>query len=102
MFQMLAAALVTIPLMAPMNNGTSPVLVMGEQKATTPDATLPKDTCGAKAHLDLIGKPSEAAEVVADPKRILPPGALMTRDYRPDRTNVFLDDAGIIERMTCG
>lgn len=34
--------------------------------------------------------------------RVLPPGAIMTRDYRLDRLNVFIDDNRKVERVYYG
>lgn len=34
--------------------------------------------------------------------RILPPGAIVTMDFRLDRLNVYLDEDGIIQRLKCG
>lgn len=34
--------------------------------------------------------------------RILPPGKPMTRDYRPERLNVFIDKDNKIERVYYG
>ncbi|MCF8481002.1 MAG: hypothetical protein K9H25_11265 [Rhodospirillum sp.] len=36
------------------------------------------------------------------PQRILPPGAMITEDMRPDRLNVFIDAVGRITKITCG
>ncbi|KAL9543453.1 hypothetical protein MBANPS3_008112 [Mucor bainieri] len=35
-------------------------------------------------------------------RRVLPPGAIMTRDYRLDRLNVFIDDSRKVERVYYG
>jgi len=34
--------------------------------------------------------------------RVIPPGALVTQDYDTFRLNVHIDDAGMIEKLTCG
>ncbi|WP_413207273.1 I78 family peptidase inhibitor [Rhodospirillum sp. A1_3_36] len=36
------------------------------------------------------------------PQRILPPGSLVTHDFRPDRLNVMIDAVGRITQITCG
>jgi len=46
----------------------------------------------AQARVDETGRPA----------RILPPGSMMTMDYRPDRINVELDDNDIVTRVFCG
>ena len=34
--------------------------------------------------------------------RVLAPDGVASQDYRIDRLNVFVDGAGIIQRLTCG
>lgn len=51
---------------------------------------------------DLVGQPAAAAAVVPEPKRIIRPGQPVTRDYIPSRTNVMLDENGVITRVYCG
>ncbi len=60
-------------------------------------------TCGAKSLQHLVGQPRSAfdAEAVGGPVRILPPGAMMTMDYRLDRLNVALSENGQIVRVWC-
>jgi len=61
----------------------------------------PQD-CGPDQYQDLIGAPAEAAEKVPDPKRVLNADDAMTMDYRPNRTNIELDEEGVITRIWCG
>lgn len=58
--------------------------------------------CDVSLWDDLIGQPVSAADVVPDPKRILPPNSIVTKDYRLNRTNVDLDADGVIVRIWCG
>ena len=58
--------------------------------------------CDADRWSDLIGQAAEAADIVPEPKRIIPPMSAVTRDYRIDRTNVDLDSNDIIVRIWCG
>jgi len=74
-----------------------------EVRPGTPEAQRPPEiTCAAIDFQHLVGQPKEAAEAVPDPKRVLGPGSIMTMDHRPNRTNVFYDEDGIIERISCG
>lgn len=68
------------------------------------DKAAPPDVCGAGALQMLRGQPREALDISAlsGPVRVLPPGAMMTLDHRPDRLNVELDDADRITRLWCG
>ena len=64
----------------------------------------PSDACGAGAVQMLHGQPRAALDDsrLDGPVRVLPPGAMMTMDHRPDRLNVELDEAGRITRVWCG
>lgn len=61
-------------------------------------------TCDVAAFEFLIGQPKEAVEGVTTPEalRILGENAPMTMDHRPDRLNIFHDEAGVIVKITCG
>jgi len=61
-------------------------------------------TCGAESLQHLVGQPHNAidTETVSGPVRILPPGAMMTMDYRLDRLNVELSENDQITRIWCG
>lgn len=59
------------------------------------------DTQGLEA---LIGKSKEALSAIDLPQntRIIEPGTMVTRDYRRDRVNIDIDEAGIISKIWCG
>lgn len=61
------------------------------------------DACGAAQMQALIGTPVAAQDFTGrDAVRILPPGAMMTMDHRPDRLNIEHDADGVITRIWCG
>ncbi|ARE83818.1 putative secreted protein [Roseovarius sp. TM1035] len=61
------------------------------------------DACGAAQMQALIGTPVAAQDFSGRAAvRILPPGAMVTMDYRPDRLNVEHDADGVITRIACG
>lgn len=66
------------------------------------DTPSPDDPCNARAFQGLIGAPSSAADAVPEPKRVFGPQAAVTMDYIAHRTNVRLDEAGMIIAITCG
>ncbi|SHL40555.1 Peptidase inhibitor I78 family protein [Roseovarius litoreus] len=68
------------------------------------ETPAPPDACGAGALQTLRGQPGEALDGIAleGPVRVLPPGAMMTMDHRPERLNAELDEAGRITRLWCG
>ena len=70
------------------------------QSDTADEPTL--TLCDQSAWASLIGQPAEAADVIPDPKRMIPPGTAVTKDYRANRTNVDLDKTGTITRIWCG
>ncbi|WP_323768918.1 I78 family peptidase inhibitor [Marinovum sp.] len=58
--------------------------------------------CAPGVYGGLVGKPEAAAAAVPAPKRILGPGQMRTMDYIPARTNIQIDEAGLISRVFCG
>ena len=63
-----------------------------------------EDECGAVLLGDLIGQNRSVLATMkfAGPVRIIEPGMAVTMDYIATRTNIELDDAGTITRITCG
>ncbi|WP_058836161.1 I78 family peptidase inhibitor [Luteimonas abyssi] len=78
--------------------------------AATPEA--PSDDlaqCDAARAQSLVGQPSSDAVLEqaraatgASSLRALKPDDMATMDYRPDRLNVMLDDAGVVTSFRCG
>ena len=63
----------------------------------------PSDTCGAEDYAGLEGKMLAAVTLPADlGARITGPDRMVTQDYRPDRLNIWVNEAGVIERLYCG
>lgn len=65
--------------------------------------------CDADAARDAIGKPPgdavvEQARIAAGAKttRVLRPDQSATLDFRGDRLNLRLDDAGVVKSLDCG
>lgn len=77
-----------------------PVVAM----AQTADNAGVNDTCGARGLQGLVGQSGEIAVMLAldHPKRVIAPGSAVTRDYRLNRINFDLDEAGHITRIWCG
>ncbi|HEU4820871.1 MAG TPA: I78 family peptidase inhibitor [Qipengyuania sp.] len=78
-----------------------------EAAGARPDEA-PRDTCGATAASETIGRkdtPSLRAEVVRkvghNRIRWLPPGSIVTQDLRSDRLNVDIDEGGVVTRVRC-
>jgi len=69
-----------------------------------PPAPPPADACGAAMFEGMIGEPrGEIHEPsLPQPYRIIEPGDAVTKDYRPDRLNIYLDDDGHVSRVYCG
>lgn len=62
------------------------------------------DHCGASGFQGLVGQSAAIAEmlVLDQPKRVIPPGTAVTRDYRNNRINFDVDDNDLIARVYCG
>ncbi|MDP3401199.1 MAG: I78 family peptidase inhibitor [Brevundimonas sp.] len=75
--------------------------------AASPEMPAPDgmaDTCGAAESQSLIGRNVAAVSFASDANvRVACTTCAVTMDYNPGRMNVFFDqDAGVIERVTCG
>jgi len=73
-----------------------------------PPPTAGEPGCGADRLGAYIGKPASDDNLAAIRKesganaiRVIKPGMAVTMDYRPDRLNVELDDAGRITALRC-
>lgn len=59
--------------------------------------------CGLDRLGDIVGRHIDQIDIPQDiMHRILPPGAPMTRDFRPMRLNILLDDQGRVTEAFCG
>ncbi|WP_170376339.1 MULTISPECIES: I78 family peptidase inhibitor [Ruegeria] len=91
-----------------------PILILLAACAETPpapeDARLAPEAapvdlafCEGEPFGDSIGQPVSTIQGrLPERARVLGPDDLATQDYRIDRLNVFVNDAGIIQRLTCG
>lgn len=66
----------------------------------TPDLA----TCDAAGLQEFIGQSETAFDTsrLIGPARFIRPDTAVTKDYRIERTNVYIDDNGIITRINCG
>ncbi len=87
-----------------------PVIVLMLSGCATPPATPPSGTaCSADAVKSFVGR-AATEDVVNDARsaagaellRVIKPGQAVTMDYRVERLNLYLDEAGAIERVSCG
>lgn len=74
-----------------------------------PEAPQPNATCRAEAVPGLLGKLATAERVEmareqtgAKSVRVLAPGDAATMDYNPQRLNIEIDEAELIQRISCG
>ena len=64
-----------------------------------------EDACGASGLMGLVGQSGDVARLLSfddRPLRVIPHGAPVTLDFRPDRLNLHLDTEDRIERIACG
>lgn len=64
--------------------------------------SAPDATCKGPGFQGLIGQPVSDAGPVPAPKRVILPDGVVTMDYNPQRTNIHVDGAGVITKLTCG
>ncbi|GAA6160715.1 hypothetical protein NBRC116589_28890 [Ruegeria sp. HU-ET01832] len=59
--------------------------------------------CLGEPFANSIGQPVSTIQAqLPERSRVLGPDGIATQDYRIDRLNVFVDETGIIQRLTCG
>ncbi|NOD33224.1 MULTISPECIES: I78 family peptidase inhibitor [unclassified Ruegeria] len=59
--------------------------------------------CQGEAFADTVGQPVSTIQAdLPERTRVLGPDDIATQDYRIDRLNVFVNGAGVIQRLTCG
>ncbi|WP_120634775.1 I78 family peptidase inhibitor [Ruegeria sp. EL01] len=75
-----------------------------EETASAPeDAPVDLAFCKGEAFADSVGQPVSAIQAnLPERSRVLGPNDIATQDYRIDRLNVFVNGAGVIQRLTCG
>ncbi|WP_339695043.1 I78 family peptidase inhibitor [Celeribacter baekdonensis] len=67
-------------------------------------APMSATECALEILTPLIGQDKSALDAFDLPAgtRIIPPGRMVTKDFRPERTNIDLDATGRIIRVWCG
>ncbi|MDH5832772.1 I78 family peptidase inhibitor [Luteimonas kalidii] len=103
------AATAPAPATAPPDARVPPDAVDTVDAGTETDASTMQRVCNADAVQGLVGQEATEAVVTkatADSNsasvRVLRPGDAATMDFRQDRMNINLDDAGMIEKIGCG
>lgn len=87
-----------------------PAITLMLSACMTPPATPPSaSACNAGAVQSFVGRAAtddvvNAARSTAGAKllRVIKPGQAVTMDFRAERLNLYLDNAGAIERVSCG
>ena len=77
-------------------------LVACQEEEQEDDAA--EETCGAAALQELVGTDiAERPDLDPDTDlRIIEPGMAVTMDYRADRLNIEVDEAGQVTKVYCG
>jgi len=75
-----------------------------EQTSTaSEDAPVDLTFCKGEAFAASVGQPVSTIQAnLPERSRVLGRNDIATQDYRIDRLNVFVNDAGVIQRLTCG
>jgi hypothetical protein len=68
---------------------------------TAAEATA-QDTCGAAQYSSLVGANIAAVTLPAGPNiRVIQPDSMVTQDFKADRLNIIVDNAGVITSLEC-
>ncbi len=81
-----------------------PLAVMGCVIIEPVPADPVENACGASGLQGLVGQHSRVLRTIrfAGPVRIIEFGMAVTMDYSAERLNIWLDEDGFIDRVTCG
>ena len=92
-----AAVLMALPLLAALAACVDPAPGL-------PPAPPTDEACGAPTLQWLVGQDRKVLETMkfAQPTRVIEPGMAVTMDYNPARLNIWLNEAGRIDKVTCG
>ena len=61
------------------------------------------DTCGLDAYQGFVGQQVAAITYPAgDTVRVVQPGEILSQLYMADRVNLYVDGAGVVQRVICG
>lgn len=68
------------------------------------DETFPlPEACETLPYREFVGMPVDGTDWASGPDlRIFGINDIITQDYRPERTNVVYDEAGVLMRVYCG
>jgi hypothetical protein len=80
------------------------LLILMACTGTKPSTQPAKDTCQAAAMQELVGQSAQVLHTMrfGQTVRFLRPDTPMTKDYRPDRLNIWINSNEKISRITCG
>lgn len=80
------------------------LLALGACQTSTVPFEPVSDACGSLKYLSTVGtKWTEVPPGTFPPEaRVIHPDTAVTRDFRPDRLNVHINNKGRIERVDCG
>ncbi len=81
----------------------SALLVLAGCQSSVPFEPV-SDPCNSLQHLSTVGTKAEELDRTSFPSgtRFITPDTAVTRDYRPDRLNVHINEKGRVERIDCG
>lgn len=64
---------------------------------------MAQDSCGAAEYQDLTGASLAAIRLPRIPNaRYIAPETVVTKDYDPERVNIYIDEDRVIARIICG
>ncbi|MTI01495.1 MULTISPECIES: I78 family peptidase inhibitor [Alphaproteobacteria] len=77
--------------------------VTEESASTSEAAAVDLAFCKGEPFADSVGQPVSTIQAsLPERSRVLGPDDIATQDYRIDRLNVYVNGAGVIQRLTCG
>ncbi len=80
------------------------IIVQKQRTAEPMETSVSSQECDPTSFEHLVGQSSDSLDLTALPEntRVIFPDTMVTRDYRVERMNIDVDEAGIIQRIWCG
>ncbi|NSX56035.1 I78 family peptidase inhibitor [Parasulfitobacter algicola] len=69
-----------------------------------PDASADLKSCKGDEFAYLVGQTTDELEktLILQPVRMIRPGSIVSQEYMPQRMNIHVNNAGKVQRLSCG
>lgn len=99
---MLAGCGPSVPVSEPIDTGSG--VGLSDSSSTSGLVERTPDTCRLEEFEGFVGQPASVLDTLPTtrPVRLVPPGAIVTNEYNPQRVNVDVNASNMIVGVRCG